>query len=144
MMLTGQRAEERFQSLEIGIELLNLLFAVDALQAETPPSPEKRHALQMFLLRSPIYSKSDLAEQAYKDLLSLMHDLTSPENEEVTTSVALQIEDPEAAQLLEFLRAVEKQKEASVEGRLIRHRFPEIPEPARATRALVDRLVALL
>lgn len=142
--MTGSSVEERYQELGVGMSLLNLLFVVDELLRDTSPTAQRRQDLQMFLLRSAVYSKREVAKDAYEDLLSFLKDVTPPEGPEVVVELALEVDNPEGRGLLQLLRTVLAQKLAASQGRSLKHTFPDIEDPARATRALVEALLAKL
>lgn len=140
-------AEELFQRLTIGTDLLNLLFVVDALeQGAEGLSTERRHALTLFLLGSQVYSKPQVAEAAYEELKQLKNNL-SPEDptEERPVLTSLKIEAPEADVMMRFLRAVMAQKEAGFGGDdSVLYQPSEVADPSVAARSLVEELLAQL
>lgn len=132
--------EDRYQRLTWGIELLNLLSAVDLLEASTPPSPEKLHAVQMRLVQTPIYSKSEIAERSYQDLQDFRQDIVSVEAPTKEAVSQTQFSG-QADALLRFLRAVQAQRQASAHQENIRYLPESCEDPAGATKALVDQLL---
>ncbi len=135
--------ESRYQRLTWGIELLNLLAVADVLEASTPPSAEKLHALQMRLVQTPIYSKTEMAEQAYQDLQDFRQDIIEPESEPKEARSETRLEG-EADQLLRFLRAVQAQRQASARRESVRYLPEGCAEPAATTRSLIDQLLKKL
>ncbi len=138
-----QQVEELFQGLTVGIDLLNLLFAADALEKGLETlSADRRHALGMALLRNPVYSKPEQARQAYEELARLKLALEPPyPSQEDEISVGLRLVSPSADQMLRFLRAVMAQKEDGAQGSNVLCFLPKAVEaPEAATKDLVDEL----
>lgn len=136
--------ERRFQRLSSGIELLNLLFVVDAIESQEQLSPEKLHAFQMALLRTSVYSQPKMAEQAYQDLLEFLGDVAPAEGTPQVVTSELELEGELSMDLLRFLRAVEAQKKAAQAGSGILYSPLSCPEPALASKQLIDELLARL
>lgn len=144
MTITRQEAEERYQDLTYGIELLNLLFAADALVGEAEISAEKKQALSMFLLRSQVYSKKEAARAAYHDLEQFLEAVTPTEGDAREVTVQLSLESRQAQELLTFLRVVGAQRQAIEDGKCCIFARPTVGDPESATKVLVNELLQKL
>lgn len=144
MPLTEAQVEDRYQRLTYGIELLNILMAVDVLESPTPAEAKKKQAISMFLLRSQAYSKDEVAKAAYDDLLDFLKDIVPTDGEGREVETKLEVSDSEARNLLTLLRAVGAQKEAASSGQAAVYSYPPITNPATATRSLINELLSKL
>lgn len=136
--------EQRFQRITAGIELLNLLFAVDALISKNEADAEKRYAFQMALLKSGVYSKPGLAEESYQDLRQFLVDITPEDGQLREAPTELVLPGERGPRLLSFLRAVEAQKRAVQSGEAVRYTPTTCPEPGLAAKELIDALIQRL